>query len=240
MNTQLGVCRIAVHQIRKRPHILRVPQQRQNARLIREPLVGIICQASFQAPRVVLEWIRRVIRSAIDQRQAVGAHVQGVVDKRARRDAAAAGTGGHINRRVAGIRVDDNVVRRRVVLRRTIARHGGLAAVEDGRVGHPTGRRLGPVPVGQGTLVPAFVAQRLFVLPDEPAVPAEEVGVEVDCVCLVNVCHDPIVEASLCARCKRGRRLSFFALEAEHGVCVRYALLGGEIVPTNWSVRTAC
>lgn len=68
-------------------------------------------------------------------------------------------------------------------------------------------------------------------LPDEPAVPAQEVGVEVDRGRLVDVRDDPVVEPGLGTRGEGGRGLGLFALEAQDGRRVGDALVGGEIMP---------
>lgn len=231
MNTELRIRRVPIHQRLKRPHILRVPQQRQHTRLVGEPHIRLVRQAPRQAPRVVLERVRRVVEPVVDRRQPVRAQVQRVVGKRARRDAPAARPGAHVDGGVALVRVDHDVVRRRVVERRAVARERRRAAVEDGRAGQPARRRFGPVPVREAALVPALGAQALLVRPDEPPVPAEEVGAEVDRVRLVDVRDDPVVVARLCAGREGRGGLGLLGLEAEDGVCVGDALIGCQVVP---------
>ena len=187
VDSQLGVERVPLHEPLKRPDILRLPQQRKHTRRVRKALVGIIRQAALQAARVVLVRVARVIRPAIDGGQPAGAKVDGVVDKGARGDAAAAVAGGQVDGGVALVLVDDDVVVCRVVHGAAVAAHRGRAAVEDGRVGQTLFGGACPVPVGEGPLVPALVAQRLLVLPDEPPVPAQEAGRLVDGECLVDV-----------------------------------------------------
>lgn len=231
MHAQLRLRGIARHQRLERPHILRLPQQRQHTRLVRVPLVRIVRQAPLQTPRVVRERVARIVQAvAVHRREAVRPQVQRVVGKGAARHTPAARAGGQVHLR-GGARVDDDLVRARVVERRPVPGQGRVAAVEDGRVGEPALGRLGPVPVREAPRVPALVAQGLLVLPDEPAVPAQEVGVEVDRGRLVDVRDDPVVEPGLGARGEGGRGLGLFALEAQDGGRVGYALVGGEIMP---------
>lgn len=187
VDSQLRVEGVALHEPLERPDVLGLPQEREHAARVGEAPVGVIGKTSLHAARVVLVRVARVIAAPVDSRQAARAQVDGIVDKRPRGDAAAAAAGGEVHGRVALVGVDDDVVVLGVVHGGAVAAHGGRAAVKDGRVGEALLGGSGPVPVGEGALVAALIAQGLLVLPDEPAVPAQEAGGLVDGEGLVDV-----------------------------------------------------
>ena len=115
MDAQLRVERVALHEPLERPDVLGLAQQGEHAAGVGEAPVGVVGEAALQAARVVLVRVARVVRSAVDGRQAAGAQVDGVVDKGARGDAAAAAARGQVDGGVALVLVDDDVVGRGVV-----------------------------------------------------------------------------------------------------------------------------
>lgn len=105
---------------------------------------------------------------AVDGREGERAEVHGVVTKRARVDAAAAGRWG-------GFEVDaeGGDVGGAVGDGFPVAAEGGRGAIEDGGVPWILPRE-GPVPVRQRAFVTAFFLEGFFVEPDEVTVEGEE------------------------------------------------------------------
>lgn len=165
-------------------------QQVQDRRGVGVGRVDLGRDVALEAARVVLE-AGALEHGAVVERQADGAEVDLHVLEGARRHAAAARAGRQVDLgEVAQAELDGALVGDELA----VARHGRVAAVEDGRRGRVAGVER-PVPVGLGAAVAALVDQRLLVLVREPTVPGQEGARVVDRRRLVDVRGHEIVVA---------------------------------------------
>lgn len=117
-----------------------------------------------------------------------------------------------------------------------ITGHAGGASVEErtalGIVGV-----VSPVVVWKRTLAAALASKHLLEGPGKVAMPRQEVTSAVNIVRLLNVCHDEIIVATLCARCNRRRGLCGQLVETVNGIGKLYSLLARECCPTRCEYR---
>lgn len=164
MYTLLGRVRPALHRELEVINILGLREQVQNAGLIGEALVRFVRQATLQAARVVLKWVRRVIALAVQQTQASRTQIDSHVHERSRCHTAAASPGGKVGGRIRAA-INDDPIGGRVVQGCAIARERGLAPIEERRVGEACLGRLCPVL----RLLSATASFRLIITPHAPS-----------------------------------------------------------------------
>lgn len=176
--------------------VLRLEDGRERGGGVGEHLVDGGCEVALQAARVICKGAGGVLLvDAAGQIETDWTKIDAHVLEGARGDASTTRAGGEVQGRKTSADAQDEV--RLVWNEGPVAGHGGVAAVEDGRVLHALDGGQTPVPVRLAALVTALVLEGSLVEPGVVAVPREEVAGPVNRHGLVDVGGDEVIEPAL-------------------------------------------